>query len=552
MLNHANFIAQNLIKRRREKGALAIYDIVSGWATTEEGQIVRILPEKSHLANIIIQEFMILANTAISEFVAKKEIPILYRNHTAKSIAPNRDQFLADLNNLLMNSSSINAELLQDRINLVINKATYGPYLEGHFGLNLTTYTHFTSPIRRYADLINHRIISAVIDGRKPPYSINELDEIATHINQINAQIQSEKSKHFKSKAKDKAIKAIESVNFEFYKDKDFYRVIKAFFNGNNSSYKLEKEIIKRLRINKLAVKSISLILFYKNENPSCPMIQEEALKMLSKKPAIAMQALIIGCQKNHWDLPVFNSIATGESHATLFTAIASMNINNRKYMSDECKASSKKLAEQNAALSLISKIIEIDIDDNVKTDPEDIIENIEVQNYKGQLCELVQINKWAQPVYLVKKSGLEHNPTFFCVAEIFIDEEFYKTKSIQGKNKKEAEQNAAKELLNIIPKPIKNKEWEHLSSSISNPISELNDYCYNSNIPMPIYSSEVQIGPSNITTVQVNCSIIIKDETFKTTGIGLNKKIAKQKAASMMIEHLDRIEDLLLLLTMK
>jgi ribonuclease R len=131
-------------------------------------------------AHRLIEEFMILANVAAAETLSAKKIPLLFRNHeepapekldalreTVRAAGLNlaKGQVLktAHLNRLLDQARGTdNAELINLSTLRSMTQAYYGPVNFGHFGLALRNYAHFTSPIRRYADLIVHRaLISA-------------------------------------------------------------------------------------------------------------------------------------------------------------------------------------------------------------------------------------------------------------------------------------------------------------------------------------------------------------------------------------------------------
>ena len=149
-------------------------------------------PEAYHL----IEEFMLLANVAVAEILSTKRVPALYRIHEP----PTDEQWARmadDLAQLGMaraptDPESINSlcrEIagtpLEYPINLAVlrnlKRALYAETRVGHFGLGFTHYTHFTSPIRRYPDLVVHRILCAVEEQRHSPYGHLDLRALAQH-----------------------------------------------------------------------------------------------------------------------------------------------------------------------------------------------------------------------------------------------------------------------------------------------------------------------------------------------------------------------------------
>jgi ribonuclease R len=156
-------------------------------------------------AHRLIEEFMVLANVAAAETLLKKKTPLLFRIHEEPS--PEKLQSLretaeasgfrlakgqvlktAHLNRLLNDAAgSDEAELINLSTLRAMTQAYYGPQHIGHFGLALRSYAHFTSPIRRYADLIVHRALITAHGWGKDGLAaeeIEELEQTAQHISE--------------------------------------------------------------------------------------------------------------------------------------------------------------------------------------------------------------------------------------------------------------------------------------------------------------------------------------------------------------------------------
>ncbi|UTO29241.1 ribonuclease R [Bartonella harrusi] len=169
----------------------------------QNGCIKDVVNEPHLEAHRLIEEFMIQANIAASETLKEHHQPFIYRIHDQPSLA--KQEVLRTFLQSLGISLSRGAELTSARLNGILGKvantqqqelvnqvilrtqsqAEYNPKNIGHFGLNLHNYTHFTSPIRRYADLIIHRALIKVLKlGNDPLTETQEqnLAEIATQI----------------------------------------------------------------------------------------------------------------------------------------------------------------------------------------------------------------------------------------------------------------------------------------------------------------------------------------------------------------------------------
>ena len=154
-------------------------------------------------AHKLIEEFMVLANVATAETLLKKKTPLLFRIHEEPSpekldslretahaagftLAKGQVLQTAHLNRLLDQAAGTNdAELINLSTLRSMTQAYYGPAHIGHFGLALRSYAHFTSPIRRYADLIVHRALITAHGWGKDgltPEEIEGLEQTGAHI----------------------------------------------------------------------------------------------------------------------------------------------------------------------------------------------------------------------------------------------------------------------------------------------------------------------------------------------------------------------------------
>jgi ribonuclease R len=195
---HALFDA--LHAARADRGAIEFDTTETKFVFNEARRIERIEPVQRNDAHRIIEECMLAANVAAARLFERKKMPALYRIHEAPNQEKLSDlrEFLAELGlNLpggdkptaqdyatLLESvkSRPDAHLIQTVLLRSMQQAMYSSDNVGHFGLAYDAYTHFTSPIRRYPDLIVHRIIKHILAGGTAgnlEYSKPELQQVA-------------------------------------------------------------------------------------------------------------------------------------------------------------------------------------------------------------------------------------------------------------------------------------------------------------------------------------------------------------------------------------
>ncbi len=189
-----------LVKARAARGAIDFETVETQMVFDEQGKISRIIPVSRNDAHRVIEECMLAANVCASDFLHENEHAALYRIHagpTPEKLEKLRE-FLKEFGLSLSGGDEPHAkdyarllekirgrpdrQLLQTVMLRSLQQAVYSPDNVGHFGLAYESYTHFTSPIRRYPDLVIHRAIKAVLQGGK--YRPGNWDEIGIRCSQ--------------------------------------------------------------------------------------------------------------------------------------------------------------------------------------------------------------------------------------------------------------------------------------------------------------------------------------------------------------------------------
>lgn len=198
---HALFRA--LLESREVRGALDLDIPETQIVVNAAGKIETILPRHRNDAHRLIEECMLVANVCAADYLERNKQVALYRVHEGPT--PERLETLRTLlRNLGLTLGSGGApepadyqalaKSIEDRPDALqiqtlllrsMQQAIYTPYNVGHFGLAYPAYTHFTSPIRRYPDLLTHRAIKAILNGERyvPKFS----ERVAMNTGELNA-----------------------------------------------------------------------------------------------------------------------------------------------------------------------------------------------------------------------------------------------------------------------------------------------------------------------------------------------------------------------------
>ena len=211
-ITQINKLAQQCRKQRLSYGALNVKSNEVRFRLDEEGEPIETVLKISKEAHQLIEEFMLLANREVAKKLAKPEKNIkkginVFRIHDNPSeeklndlklfltsmgyeiVRKKNKPITYSLNNIMKDAEKRGElDLISPMIIRAMSKAVYSTDNVGHYGLAFDYYTHFTSPIRRYADLVVHRSLIDFLDGQKISTDSKHLNHICNHISKMEKQ----------------------------------------------------------------------------------------------------------------------------------------------------------------------------------------------------------------------------------------------------------------------------------------------------------------------------------------------------------------------------
>ncbi len=197
LVNDVCALAMQLRGRRMTQWALDIDMPENQVVIGKGGMIEDIKPVVNDISHQMIEECMVAANEAVDRVISERGMKLIHRLHEAPA-EDKIEMLTADLHDMGYQPGQLNnrrnlmeflkrikdtplANCAQVAVLRSMKRAVYSSKEGGHFGLAKKFYAHFTSPIRRYPDLVVHRILAAILESRANPYPGDELERLALH-----------------------------------------------------------------------------------------------------------------------------------------------------------------------------------------------------------------------------------------------------------------------------------------------------------------------------------------------------------------------------------
>jgi ribonuclease R len=446
MLGQARDLAHGLFEARRASGAIAYYDLEKGVAFDEEGSVI-LMTGQGHVAEMIVREFMVLANASLAAFAAREGIRLLYRNHHALD-ERTREQVLAELEGTI---DGREADVRIDGRPRLMARAQLGVEPQGHYGLNLPAYAWFTSPLRRFADLVNQRMVEAHLDGWPAPYDTDALVEIAEAINARHDEVLDRRADKFRAHTVRAAGKLIASGRVAEASDLDFRGVVRAVAaDPSNLNEAVVEESLRRIEGGLLSPKEMARLLMLGGRTG------EAVVAQLRSSPHDAPNVLNYGVASMGWSQPAFTETRGGQAHASVFACTGRIVVDGVEHTTPPVVRPTRKGAQHSAAVHLLAAIAGLEVPP--EPSPTERAQPVAPpsrpqapppeQNPRNRLQEHCARRKLPLPSYGVTEHGPPHERTFKAVATVHVGGRVLVTPPTPARSRKDAEKAAAAAML--------------------------------------------------------------------------------------------------------
>ena len=278
-----------LALQRQQQGAV-FGRAVGAHYIDEDGRVVT----QSLRSQQIIAELMILTNRVVSEFMRDHKYAWLYRTHDYRDLSElpaARQQFVQEL------QAIADEDTLRQALAGHFDRARYSPAAKPHVGLGLDVYAHTTSPIRRYADLVNQRLLKAVLHKEPVPYTPEVLADIATHLTTLQQNLRERKNARYRAQRRSEVVQQVQQTDLSAVSPELFSKALKqGVLDGQWQA--LEQTLLQRLAAATLTTMDFYQVLLV---IPNTPESVSFKLQVWEASAANSLSLQIMNLLRMHW-----------------------------------------------------------------------------------------------------------------------------------------------------------------------------------------------------------------------------------------------------------
>jgi|SRR5579875_61936 len=456
-----------------------------------------------HPGERIVSELMILTNTAAARYLRESYGRGVFRNHLVPDVA------MAQMRKALTAGDLRKVATIRRQHAYHLPRAIYAATCDGHTGLGVDAYTHATSPLRRYADLVNQRIL---LDGTVP----DDLEDICDDITQAMLDYEVERKDFYKQRESNRINSRLERMDLTTVEPKVWDRLFRDALGSDALTPELLAAARARVEAGTFTPTDLARMLRYAHGDGT----MQEDLRYLAaiaiiRRPRLGNAAWNEAAQKYQFPQPKVRLDICAEGG---FIATATLGLLGTDYQQSATAPRStlaRLLAIAKATVAFLGgnpdsvTLDESELDDDPKT----------------LLYSLCAQQGWPRPQFTIERTGPDHFPQFLAEVSLTIDGTAYTACTTEPTTvQREAERNAAKALMPKLPAIAKSHVHRGKAISILNSIGQRTkvappDYLY----------AETDGGFS--------CTCRFKG--LEATAIERNKRLAKDAAAEQLLHIL-------------
>lgn len=537
VISAASTLAHGLLAKRRGRGAMALYDLQRMIYMDEEGRLLQLARRDQVVGHIVVQELMILANTQLARYMVEHSIPGLFRNHVAKAAAPESSELAATMETWLK-SGTADVNKAKEMFSVLLGRADYGSTARGHYALAEACYTHGTSPLRRYADLVNLRQIKCHLKNLPYVYEQDEVQALGELLTVKAIERKEERSEGFKRVVQEHAARALERGKLEHLADHEMVAAIKIAAAGGVLPAELSAELRRRLANSLVTDKITDALLLTVPAKQWDEQLRSAFVDWVALIPTRAVHLLMHAQQTGF--LKELHVTAVGEG--TAFEGQVRLQTDQGS-VEFRAPGTRKRDAEQAACARAVLWLAGVDMEETLRIVTADASTPGVTGNPKGALLELCQQQGISSPVFEVSSQGPSHAMVFACQASLSVAGELLVGTARGCSSKKDAEAVASGDLLQQVkarastkpsarPAPAAAPAAGPGPAASGNPKGALLEFCQKLGVTPPVFTTDAA-GPAHAMSFTCTVTLQVNGQRYVATAPGRKSKKDAEAAAS-------------------